>query len=438
MLQNLDVYKNLKSAIDDMELIDCHTHLRWYQPSAETLTDIFSYHYIATELVSAGMDPALIDEKLPPQERFLNAIPYLQRVQNTTTWWGFMQICEQLFEFDEPMIDAQNAEALYQTATAKLQQPTWYLSVLDHVKIRKAFLTNEFDEDLQGYNKDVFIPALRVDSWINQITDVNTVKRLAACTGSDIHSLSAFKQATQQVAERFREYGAVSMAISLSPDFLVFPVAETIAERAFQQILTQKRVGDADIAMLQANMFYHLVELCREWNYTFQLMLGVDRAVYAAQQRDGFSTRLEMLKTFLDLLNRYPDVKFDFTLLNTLLAHELAVQSKLFPNCVISGHWWYTFYPSIIKRILRERLEIIPYVKLNGLFTDAYYVEWCIAKVLVYKQVLAEVLTELVVEGYITEQVAIDIARGLLWENPIRNFGITGERITNHELRITN
>lgn len=175
-------------------------------------------------------------------------------------------------------------------------------------------------------------------------------------------------------------------------------------------------------------MFYHLVELCRQFDYTFQLMLGVDREVYIAQKRDGFSTQLEMVKTFLDVLNRYPDVTFDFTILNTVLAHELAVVSKLFPNCVISGHWWYTFYPSLIKRILRERLEIIPYVKLNGLFTDAYYVEWCIAKVLVYKRALTEVLTELVLEGYITEQLALKIAGGLLWENPIRNFGI-GKRI---------
>ena len=424
MLHNSDVYKRLKIAIDDMELIDCHTHLRWHQPSAETLTDIFSYHYIATELVSAGMDPELIGEDLPAKERFLNAVPYIPRIQNTTTWWGFMQICKQLFGFDAETINEQNAESLYNSTADKLQQPNWYLDVLNQIKIRKAFLTNEFDEDLQGYNKDVFIPALRVDGWINQITDVAVIKRLEACTNSDIDSLATFKQATQQVAERFREYGAVSMAISLPPDFTLAPVADAAAERAFQKILAQKRVGDQEVSLLQANMFYHLVELCHQFDYTFQLMLGVDREVYISQKRDGFSTQLEMVKTFLDVLNRYPDVTFDFTILNTILAHELAVISKLFPNCVISGHWWYTFYPSLIKRILRERLEIIPYVKLNGLFTDAYYVEWCIAKVLVYKQALTEVLTELVLDGYITEQIALKIAGGLLWENPIRNFGM--------------
>jgi len=424
MLHNSDIYKRLKNVIDDMELIDCHTHLRWYQPSAETLTDIFSYHYIATELVSAGMNPELISEDLPAKEQFLNAVPYIPRIQNTTTWWGFMQICKNLFGFEAETITAQNAESLYESAAEKLQRPNWYLDVLAQIKIQRSFLTNEFDENLEGYNKDVFIPALRVDGWINQITDNSVIKRLEECTNSDIQSLAEFKQATQKVVKRFKEYGAMSMAISLPPDFILAPVADATAESAFQKILAQKSLDDQEVASLRANMFYHLVELCQQFDYTFQLMLGVDREVYMSQKRDGFSTQLEMVTTFLDVLNRYPNVTFDFTILNTILAHELAVVSKLFPNCLISGHWWYTFYPSLIKRILRERLEIIPYVKLNGLFTDAYYVEWCIAKVLVYKQALTTVLTELVIEGYITEQMAVEIAEGLLWGNPVRNFGI--------------
>jgi len=370
------------------------------------------------------MKPSLIDESLQPMERFLNAVPYTQRIQNTSTWWGFMQICKRLFAFDGQTVNLDNAEALYRNASEKLQEEDWYLTVLDQLKIRKAFLTNEFDEDLCCYNRAVFIPALRVDGWINNITDITVIERLMACTNCDVTNLTQFKSATSHVVESFKEQGAVSMAISLPPDFQVFPVADVTAERIFQKVLSQKRISDEESTQLRANLFYHLVELCKEWGYVFQLMLGVDREVYVSQKRDGFSTDLGMLKTFLDLLNRYPDVTFDFTILNTVLAHELAVQGKLFPNCVISGHWWYTFYPSLIKRILRERLEIIPYVKLNGLFTDAYYVEWCIAKVCLYKQVLAQVLTELILEGFISEEVALEIAKGLLWNNPVRNFGL--------------
>ena len=423
-MYNSDVYQNLKNEIDQMALIDCHTHLRWKQPAAENLTDIFSYHYIATELVSAGMVPAKIDENLQPMERFLNAVPYLPRIQNTTTWWGFMQICQRLFGFEEETVNLANAEALYRKAAEKLRSEGWYLRVLDQIKIRKTFLTNEFDEDLCGYNRDVFIPALRVDGWVNQIAEANVIERLKACTDCDITSLAAFKAATGKVAASFKQSGAASMAISLPPDFRAFPVADITAEGIFQKVLREKRIGDEELAQLRANLFYHLVGLCKEQGYVFQLMLGVDREVYISQKRDGFSTDLGMLKTFLDLLNRYPDVRFDFTILNTVLAHELAVTGKLFPNCILSGHWWYTFYPSLIKRILRERLEVIPYVKLNGLFTDAYYVEWCIAKVCLYKQALAEVLTELVLEGFISEEVALEIAQGLLWDNPRRNFGL--------------
>jgi len=163
-------------------------------------------------------------------ERFLNAVPYIPRIQNTSTWWGFMQICKRLFAFEGQTVNLDNAEALYRKALEKLQGENWYLTVLDQIKIRKAFLTNEFDEDLCGYNRDVFIPALRVDGWINQITDINVIERLKACTDCDVTSLAQFKSATRKVAESFKEQGAVSMAISLPPDFRVFPVADATAE----------------------------------------------------------------------------------------------------------------------------------------------------------------------------------------------------------------
>ena len=139
---------------------------------------------------------------------------------------------------------------------------------------------------------------------------------------------------------------------------------------------------------------------------------------------DAFSTDLGMLRTLRDLLNRHPGVTFDLCILNRVQMHELAAMGKIFPNCVVSGHWWYTFYPGAIRETLRERLEMIPVVKLNGFFSDSYYCEWTVAKVAVYTRALAECLAEKVEQGYASEGQALGIARRLLYENPAEHFGL--------------
>ena len=135
-----------------------------------------------------------------------------------------------------------------------------------------------------------------------------------------------------------------------------------------------------------------------------------------------FSTDLGMMKTFRDALNRFPNVKMVFSILNTILTHELAIYAKTFANCYAAGHWWYTFYPCIIKPMILERLQAVPYPKLIGWYSDSYYVEWTIAKIKLYIRTLANALAEIVEDGYMDEDMALEVARALLWDNNAEIF----------------
>ena len=412
---------DLLDEISRFPIIDCHTHIRWYQPSAENLADIIFYHYIATELESAGMPRELISEELPPEKRIQNILPYFPRIQNTTTVWGLMQIFKELFDFDGVILDESNWKRVYDIANQRLKEEGWYRKVLkEKLNIQRAFLTIEFDEEFSGYDREMFIPTLRIDPWINQIHFLETTRRLEKASGISISCLGDLKEAIGRVYGKFKDQGAVSVAISLPPDFTAWPVAEVTAEKIYDDVLSGKPISDGELLSLRSYLFYTLVEFCKEFSMPFQLMLGVDRRVF--KDRDALSTDLNMIKTLRDVLNRYPDVRFDICILNTILLHELTVYAKIFPNCVVSGHWWYTFYPVYIKQMLRERIEMLPIVKTNGFFSDSYYCEWSVAKVRLYLRQLAEVLAEKIEDGYLTEDQALWVARRLLWENPIENF----------------
>ena len=74
-------------------------------------------------------------------------------------------------------------------------------------------------------------------------------------------------------------------------------------------------------------------------------------------------------------------------------------------------------YPEIIRSYLRVRLQMLPYNKLGGFFSDAYVADWVYGKAVLAKRQIAHALTEMVAEKYIDKDLAYDIAEAILYEN---------------------
>ncbi len=419
-----ELSRRLEAEISKMPIIDPHTHLQHQTPSAGLIGNIFGYHYIKMELSTAGMDvEKSMDDSLPPDDFLKDAVPFIPRIRNTTTWWGFMTICKAL-GFEDDTINEGNWQDLCKVAAETMQSENWYLKALDSINIKRSFLTNLPDEDMTYCNMDAFVPSLRTDEWVLEIAEQATREKLEKLTDTSVDSLKTLKDCIHKVAERFVGIGAASMAISLTPDFRAFAVSEGDAEVLYDKVLQGKRLTDVELARLRSHILYSLFEMCDELNMPFQLMLGVDRKIHRRLEWDGFSTELEMMKTFRDALNRFPNVKMVFSLLNTTLTHELAIYAKTFANCYAAGHWWYTFYPCIIKPMILERLQAAPYTKLIGWYSDSYYVEWTIAKIKLYIRTLAGTLAEIIEDGYMNEDLALEVAKAMLWDNNVEIFGL--------------
>ena len=90
---------------------------------------------------------------------------------------------------------------------------------------------------------------------------------------------------------------------------------------------------------------------------------------------------------------------------------------------IAHGHWWYANIPGIITRDLRERLQAAPLCKLVGYYSDAYKLEFVLPKFTMFRNILAKVLAEDLVEpGYMSEEQAIAAAQGLLNGNARQIF----------------
>ncbi|MCU0873340.1 MAG: amidohydrolase, partial [Pirellulaceae bacterium] len=162
--------QRLFEQLDSVVLIDPHTHINALQPASTTLADILGYHYYTELAHSAGMPKEQIEEPgLGPKEKCERLFANLAPLQNTIQYSWFLEIAREFFGFEGERISADNWEPLYDTATEKMASEDWAGQVLEKSKLQAVFLTNDFDDPLEGFDPAVYIPCLRTDDLVFQL-----------------------------------------------------------------------------------------------------------------------------------------------------------------------------------------------------------------------------------------------------------------------------
>ena len=163
-----------------------------------------------------------------------------------------------------------------------------------------------------------------------------------------------------------------------------------------------------------------LAEHCADFHLPFDLMIGVNRAVYQAgvfQGQDLYDSRVSLIQ-YRELFNGFPQVVFPISVLASVTNQELASYSWIFPNVVTNGHWWYSNTPTFIEHDTAARLEAVPRTKQIGYYSDMYKLEFALPKFAMYKRILAKVLAEryCVDHGW-SEERALELGRQVLRGN---------------------
>ncbi len=101
-----------------MPILDIHTHLVGGKLAARGLHDILLYHMVVSDLYAAGCPSGARLTQFPgwPSEaeahaRIKEALPYLQHIQNTSSFWGVRIILRELYGWTEPIDERQLEEA---------------------------------------------------------------------------------------------------------------------------------------------------------------------------------------------------------------------------------------------------------------------------------------------------------------------------------------
>jgi glucuronate isomerase len=393
--------RRLVDEICRIPLIDPHSHIDPRRPTARSLDDILGYHYYTELAHSAGMTQAPLAADVEPRRRVRALLEHLDRIDNTVQYSWFLEIASTFLGFEGERPTPADCDRLCDQAERVMAQPDWEKQVLERSRLETVFLTNDFDDPLEGFDTTRYVPCLRTDDLVFHLDKPEVRQRLAQATGVEGTDPARLRGALGRLFEHFTRHGARACAISLPPSFT--PTTAT------------------------GGVFWMLAEFCRDFKLPFDLMIGVNRRVYKAgvfQGQDLFDQRTSLIQ-YAELFNAFPEVTFCVSVLSSGQNQELASYSWIFPNVVTSGHWWYSNVPAYIEQDARARLQAVPKTKQLGYYSDAYKLEFCLPKFNTYRRILAKILADdFVRAGVYSEEEALGLARLLLRDNAKRIFNV--------------
>jgi len=414
-------YNRLLDEIDSMGIIDIHTHIDPAHPTARGPWEILLYHYVTTELRSAGVPADLLSEERDMEEKVVGVVPYLQLIKNTTTYWCLSRILKDLYGFEEELKET-NYPALRERIVEEMDNSGRAEFVLrKRGRMRRTFLTFDYAREPPEHDGSLFIGALRIEPLIGRLSP-SSVKNLVRATSSNIESLDDFDESLARLFKKFR--GCAAVTASFLPSEIFIKPDRVEAERVFKELVKGSEPTPVERRTLTSYALQSVLRSMVDEDVTFQMMLGVERPVLGASPPDYAVVALEprMVTSYCQIFHEFRDVNFDIFLANRLQSQELSVIAKNYPNVYVSGYWWYNLYPTIIREILRERLQMLPIRKTNGFFSDAYVAEWSYGKSCLIKSQIAYVLAEMVDDGFYSMETAKELAADLLERNPARLY----------------
>ena len=421
--------QRLYQELDTLILIDPHTHINQLAPASTTLADILGYHYYTELAHSAGLAREEIEQEgIGPREKVARLMTKMGALSNTIQYSWLLEMAQALFGFEGDVIDQDNWESLYDAAAEKMAAPDWAQQVLSKSKLEAVFLTNDFDDPLEGFDTGIYIPCLRTDDLVFKLAEPAVRSRLQQATNYSLVDLASLRNSLEALFDHFVAHQARACAISLPPGFSPTRVSDGRAATALSALLQDGNEADLNHQSAIAQyVFWTLAELCDQHRLPFDLMIGVNRSVYSAgvyQGQDLYDSRVSLIQ-YQELFNAFEAVTFPISVLASVTNQELTSYAWIFPNVVTNGHWWYSNTPTFIEHDAAARLEAVPRTKQIGYYSDMYKLEFALPKFNMYKRILAKILAErFVVDRGWNEENALDLGKQVLRGNVERIFNV--------------
>ena len=364
ILSSDNISNKLLNIINSTPIFDLHTHL--FPPKHDGyfllgFKNLLNYHYLIAELLTATNIEAsifysyndekkasiiwneLFEKRTPVSEACAGVLSILKELNIDINNKNFLSICDEYdnkIQSDKNILDLSNVSSLVMTNNP-FDLDEWSL-----------FNTNDWD-------KKIYLASLRLDDLILDYEE--TLKKAKDQTSNQENTIVAYLE------KCYFQSNPVYAAISLNLE-------------TFHTIFDDPLWKDILVWLENKNL-------------PLSLMLGVKRAVNKDFGLAGDGIGDINLKELSNLCNLFPKNKFLVTCLSLNDQHELTVLARKHPNLRIFGFWWFMNQPTIIKQILKMRIDMLGFSFIPQ-HSDARVSDQLIYKWSHFKKILHPILLE--------------------------------------------
>ena len=438
----MDKFETLLKKINDIQTIDAHTHLNAKHLSARGLHDILLYHMVITELYSSGCSNGsrLSDDpgEAEVTERIVQAIDYLENVQNTSLFWLLKGILKDLYGWCEP-ITKDNWQKLHEIIQSKYSEPNWAKEIFAKAGIARACTELALRGD--GQKDDFLFYSLEwafitrnqwgiFDAPLYELEyawgfdspqsplPVTTGQRLAV--KRKIKTVADVKEVMNHYLSVVPIEKIVSSAQHVSTDINYSLVTD---EQMQQALDNRANAGEKERDVYASYLFeLFLSEMERKkFNFVYQFSIAAEPLPFETASRISQRT----ITQIGEIIARHPKIDFHCHLSSLHANQGMSTLCRQLPNFYLIGAWWHSFFPSIISQVFDQRLDMLPTNKQLIYFSDAYCAEWAYVKSKLIRYELAKCLYGRIEKGQYDMDSAIKIATTLLKETPEKMYGLS-------------
>lgn len=394
-----------REAVNALPVFDTHTHMNdpGVPIAAQDVWDILHYFWFQQELWSVGYPKNPL--ALPEDQRVQRFVTALEQVRNTTWALIVREVMQRLYGIE--LKDAASIYAADEAIRASSVNPDWPQQIIDRLNIKRITVNHEECADFPGLpGVGAAVPLWKdMATWIQKILEANDPQGEAAAAESAVSTYVA------EMATR----GCRGMRVDI-PMFSEGP--QEVIERAIGWDDNLKPDGSSQVDA-QAFLTHAQLRALSEHEMFAQFFLGISRLPEA-----GTSMAINNPQRIINLYPLFTRYTCGFELVSGAPQNNLdiAQAARIYPNVHCGGLWWYNFRSSTYRQVMQARLEAVPAGKSVILASDGRCIEWCYAKTLLVKWLLADFLHEQVAGGWIDETDALWLAREWLHDAAERRY----------------
>ncbi len=377
-------------------------------------------HYLSSDILTAGMPQKQVDKffspKVDPIDKWSLLEPYWPAVKNTGYGQAVAIAMNRLYGVDEL---SDKTIKKVQSGYEKVRRAGFYKYILRDLANIESCQVNCLGEP---FTESDMPTLLMQDLSILGMFQGPEFKKFGEPTGIKVSSLSDWYGVIDWWFDKYGKYAvAVKSQNAYHRNINYEKVSAEEVEPIFKGRLAEQPLSRQELKALEDHLFWYAVDKATKANLPVKLHTGY----YAGQNRMPLSRLINNAGSATDLCRMASQTQFVFMHICYPYYEELIAVAKQYTNANVDMCWAWIINPVAAKDFLKKYLVTAPANKILTFGGDYRPVEPVLGHAVIARNGIALALSELVEEGWLSLDNALEIIEPIMNGNARQIFNLS-------------